>query len=339
MVPGWLMAEQHSGMDAIVSGSPSASQGCSRASPGPDSTLKPSTVMPLSHLKPLLALWQGGKDSARPPGASTRPGHPSPLPPVLQSFLFPGTGQVTAPEFSPSIPNLAPRRREAAVSRSSATRSYTLTGAVSSLSPLCAPTLEPECLCVGAFPSMSPEIRADLRGHGRCRPGVTPGRRPRVSGSACSGNPGRKMTCQQPELQLQFIAGFPQSLGEITLLFALVLTFLCQGRVTGTALPQKPCLCPASSSTPFLLPHPVLTHLRAPLLIFYHLSWCFSVVFSPVAFPFCPIFSTPPTLLCGFHSGEYASCQGQRNPRTKTPELYSSMGLDLPAGRAGSEEH
>lgn len=244
--------------------------------------------MPLSHLKPLLAPWpQAARKDSSPPPRGDGQGLDIPLVFLLEEgkplfskpFPFLGMGTSQLLSFSPSIPNPTPRRRGAAVSRSSATRSYTLTGAVSSLSPLCAPTVEPECLCVGAFPSMSPEIRADLPGHGRCSPGVTPGRRPRVSRSACSGNPGRKMTCQQPGLQLRFITGFPQSLGEITVLFALVLTFLCQGRVTGTAFPQKPCLCPASSShkalkhhpckpTPFLLPHPVLTHLHTPLLIF-----------------------------------------------------------------------
>lgn len=111
---------------------------------------------------------------------------------MLQTFPLSGNGLVTAPFcYNSSIPNPAPRHPDAAGSRSSAMRSYTLTQAVSSLSPLCALTLEPECLSVGAFPSMSSEIRADVPGHRRCSPGVTPVQQPQVS---CS------VTCQQTEL-------------------------------------------------------------------------------------------------------------------------------------------
>lgn len=103
-------------------------------------------------------------------------------------FLGMGTEHLLSSRLHPESRSEAPR---GCGERELSQRGYTLTWAVSSLSGLCAPALEPECLCVGAFPSMSPEIRADLPGHGRCIPGVTPVRRPRLSRSACSGNPGR----------------------------------------------------------------------------------------------------------------------------------------------------
>lgn len=121
---------------------------------------------------PLLFLLEGGR------------------PPCSKPFPFLGKAMCTAPQSSPSIPNPALRYLYTAESRSSATGSYPLTRAVSSLSPLCALTLEPGCLSVGAFPSMSSEIRADLSWHGHCSPGVTPVRRPRLSCGACSRNLG-----------------------------------------------------------------------------------------------------------------------------------------------------
>lgn len=79
-------------------------------------------------------------------------------------------------------------------------------------------------------------------------------RQPQVSCGGCSGSGRAREGWQvQPANSHDFGCNLLQLFHSPErklprLLFPLFLTFLCRGRVTGTAFPQQPCPCPASSS-------------------------------------------------------------------------------------------
>lgn len=164
----------------------SLSQGCSRASPCPPSTLKSSSLIHVSHLQAPPARKDKGEPQLlhqAPSGVGTTvlPGLGAPLlslPTKLTSVSeLPGEERTCY-----RSPMLTPRNPGATVSGSSSMRSYTLTQTVRLLSHSCSLALEPECLFIGAFPSNEVwDKRAHFPGHERCGREVTAVRWPRVS--------------------------------------------------------------------------------------------------------------------------------------------------------------